>query len=560
MVKQGAKSTSQKMGVLLCRCEEEIAQKVDLTKISNWLMEKHQTIIVKTAHALCKKPDEIGSFIVRNDLTHVIVGACKRYEKLFDDAAKKANLKPFRTKTVGLLEQCFIVRLEEHAEEKAKILLSAAISHQKQSTEIPSENLRFSTTPLHEKMDRRSFLTFPLKLRAKAIPTITHDLCMTMQGCNLCINACPKQAITEQKRKLQIDVSKCESCGICAATCPREAIFFPLYSLTQIDEEMRSLISANLGFFEPRILLFTCSGGVSLLSKMADIGLSYPANLMVIEVPCIGMVTPFIVLRAFDLGAAGLCLVSCQGRCQYGYNLNLLLEKVRITSKLLEILDIGPERVCAIIPTENDILEFYTQLKTFTEKVMQMEIHPLTGKKPSELKNLENRLSYLLKQIVSKLNVNKNVQVRDAKLPFGIVEVDAEKCSMCGLCERCCPTEALSLKDEEGHVTLSFNYNLCVMCGICLKRCPENAMHGERVLDVRKLDAPISILSGDKMVVCHMCGTTFTPERQIMIVSNRVSDKPVNYTRIISSYCPNCRAQISLQSIYRINQRRRENL
>lgn len=54
-------------------------------------------------------------------------------------------------------------------------------------------------------------------------------------GCQICMNACPKQAITTQKqpilpgervRKARVDVdgAKCNFCGICDVTCPYGAI------------------------------------------------------------------------------------------------------------------------------------------------------------------------------------------------------------------------------------------------------------------------------------------------------------------------------------------------
>jgi len=364
-----------------------------------------------------------------------------------------------------------------------------------------------------------------------------------MTGCNLSINACPKGAIMERKRKLQVDVSKCDSCAICAVACPRQAISFPLYSLTQIDEEMKSLISANSGFLQPRIILFACSGGISLLNELANKGLSYAANLMPIEVPCIGTVTPFIVLRAFDLGAAGVGLVSCPEKCQYGYDLNLLLENVQTTAKLLEIIGISSKRVHPIIAAGNGILDFHAQLQTFVEKVMQVGVHPLCGKNPSELKDSENPLFNLLKQIVDKLNTDKNVQIQDAKLPFGIVEVDNEKCSMCNLCASHCPTNAIIVKKEMDIVKLLFNYNLCIACDICLNGCPQKAINIKKSLELKRFENPISILMQDKMVECEQCKKAFLPKRQIEVISSRLSHRPKRYFQLISKHCPDCRAK-----------------
>jgi heterodisulfide reductase subunit A-like polyferredoxin len=56
---------NKKIGILLCKCEGEIADKINLIKVSDWLNEKYPSIIIKTHNALCKKSNEIGTFIRR---------------------------------------------------------------------------------------------------------------------------------------------------------------------------------------------------------------------------------------------------------------------------------------------------------------------------------------------------------------------------------------------------------------------------------------------------------------------------------------------------------------
>jgi len=47
-------------------------------------------------------------------------------------------------------------------------------------------------------------------------------------GCGICVNVCPAQAIFIQKGKAVIDPQKCVNCGICAQRCPQKAIQFQL--------------------------------------------------------------------------------------------------------------------------------------------------------------------------------------------------------------------------------------------------------------------------------------------------------------------------------------------
>lgn len=51
-------------------------------------------------------------------------------------------------------------------------------------------------------------------------PVWDKDLCV---GCNLCLNNCPQNAISETIKIYSCDDSMCIGCGICAAVCPRKA-------------------------------------------------------------------------------------------------------------------------------------------------------------------------------------------------------------------------------------------------------------------------------------------------------------------------------------------------
>lgn len=50
--------------------------------------------------------------------------------------------------------------------------------------------------------------------------------------------------------------------------------------------------------------------------------------------------------------------------------------------------------------------------------------------------------------------------------------VDVAKCSRCGICERYCPLQIISV-DSEGPV---LDLKFCKGCGICANECPKGAM------------------------------------------------------------------------------------
>ena len=49
--------------------------------------------------------------------------------------------------------------------------------------------------------------------------------------------------------------------------------------------------------------------------------------------------------------------------------------------------------------------------------------------------------------------------------------VDNEKCTGCGNCVECCPTESIKLENEKAVVN-----DDCIDCGACVDECPTEAI------------------------------------------------------------------------------------
>lgn len=52
---------------------------------------------------------------------------------------------------------------------------------------------------------------------------VVQELC---KGCGVCVDACPRNAISTQNGKAFIDQSRCASCQICIKACPMGALQF----------------------------------------------------------------------------------------------------------------------------------------------------------------------------------------------------------------------------------------------------------------------------------------------------------------------------------------------
>jgi len=89
-----------------------------------------------------------------------------------------------------------------------------------------------------------------------------------------------------------------------------------------------------------KIILFTCNWhAFSSLEAVGKSDLVYSPALMPIRISCLGRITPGIILKAFEGGAAGVCLLGCpEGECRY-HNGNLEAREVfKESRKLLRLL------------------------------------------------------------------------------------------------------------------------------------------------------------------------------------------------------------------------------
>lgn len=70
----------------------------------------------------------------------------------------------------------------------------------------------------------------------------------------------------------------------------------------------------------------------------------------------------------------------------------------------------------------------------------------------------------------------------------GAVTVDVERCKGCDLCVTACPTDTLSLKDNEVndrgyHYAYMSNPDSCIGCAVCATVCPDACIEVYRVVE-----------------------------------------------------------------------------
>lgn len=62
----------------------------------------------------------------------------------------------------------------------------------------------------------------------------------------------------------------------------------------------------------------------------------------------------------------------------------------------------------------------------------------------------------------------------------GLISFDASDCIYCGICQKRCPTNAITVNKEDG--TWSIDRFACIQCRTCVRECPKSCLAMEPVL------------------------------------------------------------------------------
>ncbi len=99
--------------------------------------------------------------------------------------------------------------------------------------------------------------------------------------------------------------------------------------------------------FKPQILAFCCFNCASSAANVAEgMKKALPDNVKIIQVPCTGRIEILHLLKPFEEGADGVYVAGCQeDSCQYVSGIAKATKRVAHVKKILEELDIEPDRI-----------------------------------------------------------------------------------------------------------------------------------------------------------------------------------------------------------------------
>ncbi len=122
----------RKIGVYICECGPNIAEKVDIDKVIDAISPIEDVAFAEKFKLLCSVDGKkfLEEQIKKQGLTHLVVAACspKEHEKTFMEVCENAGLNPYLFQLANIREQCaWITEDKDEATKKAIRLIRAAI-------------------------------------------------------------------------------------------------------------------------------------------------------------------------------------------------------------------------------------------------------------------------------------------------------------------------------------------------------------------------------------------------------------------------------------------------
>ena len=362
--------------------------------------------------------------------------------------------------------------------------------------------------------------------------------------CQLCLLSCHPGALRAgPSGRAEVGARACDGCGACAVVCPAGAINVSGVSLAAISDEMGAILatlapSPEHGPGRYGVLLH-CSTHSEDDSRLQW---EVPADWVVLAVPCVTMVQPGWLLALLARGADAVGVLACShadGQMR-GY---VIRDRVEFSQHVLHALgDVHADRRVwvngAVAPHGSQALPKLPDLEPLVPRRADLGRRvPLT--EPAATADA-------IRLFASEMGTSMAWSITHRASPAGTVELDVDKCTVCGACARACPTNALSIDHGGGGWVMSWDGASCVPCGFCGAVCPEGAIRVDSRTDATLLQVGRTVLLHDTTPVCPRCGRPMANPAMADRLRERLGVDGIFLDAGVPR-CPECDADVATQ-------------
>lgn len=392
------------------------------------------------------------------------------------------------------------------------------------------ERAIFQAGDLVGTFDKPVFIRFDASLCAHSRSGIT--------GCRRCLDLCPAGAITPNGDAVAIDPAICGGCGFCAAACPTGAATYAVPGAEGQIGRLRTMLSAYhaAGGRQATVLFHDADHGEPLVDALARYGDGLPANVIPFRVNEVTQVGPESIAATLAYGGSDVVFLT---RERPRHDIAGLRQVVDWSNTTATALGFGSDAVRIIQADDPDRLRAdLDDIPLRGEIAEPSSFMPLGGRR-SLMETAFRELHHAAPSPVERIALSQGA-------PFGSVDLDVGRCTLCHACVTACPTGALSA--EPDRPMLRFAEIACVQCGLCEATCPEDAITLDPRLDFVAWEAPRRTLKEEEPFLCISCGTPFGTKSTIERIVAKLEEKHWMYRGANANHldlvrmCENCRA------------------
>jgi ferredoxin len=304
-------------------------------------------------------------------------------------------------------------------------------------------------------------------------------------GCDACVQICSARAIRSEATAgggIAVEPHLCVGCGACTTVCPTGALAYAYPGTVDQGQRLRTLLGAyrRAGGSDAAVLLHSEGAGakaVQALGRAARTDAAVhgvPARVLPLALWHTASVGLDLWLSALAFGASQVwVLVTDEEAPDYR---TALAQQAAVANALMQGLGYPGEHV-RLIALDGAAGAGEAARTAALDRALRapaagaVKVAATFAPQADKRGTLELALDHLLAQAPA---APQEVALPAAGSPFGAVQVDAAKCTLCLSCVGACPASALV--DNPQQPQLRFVEKNCVQCGLCEITCPEDAI------------------------------------------------------------------------------------
>lgn len=351
-------------------------------------------------------------------------------------------------------------------------------------------------------------------------------------ACTRCLDTCPADAISSLGERIEVNPHLCQGAGSCATACPSGAISYGYPRLIDTLQRVRALLQAYHGAGgSGAVLLFhDAAAGRAAIRDMAD---RMPERVIPVEIEEPGSVGMDAWLAALAWGAASIALLATAR------------VPLSVTREVEHQLTVAGEIMTGMGYADTTLRLFRAGDAELPESLATLPVSG--GRVPATFAALDEKRTVIrlaVEHLHAQAEAPRLMVTLSAGAPFGEVQVDRQRCTLCMACVSQCPGHALEAGSESPQ--LAFIETNCLQCGLCCRTCPEDAIAvSPRFLYDSQQRNKRRILVEEEPFLCIQCGKPFATRQVIHKITASMRSHPMFQGEALErlKMCEDCRVK-----------------